>query len=181
MRDALRNGTEIGLKARAYMESGALVPDDVVDAIVEERLGREDCSRGFILDGYPRTIPQAIFLEALLAKSGTAIMSIGIEVDEEVLIRRLSARWTCPACGKMFNAVQAPEKVRGRCDYCGAELVQRKDDAAEVVAERLQVYHKMTEPLVRYYRERGFYVGINGDRPVEEIFNSIMREIGDCE
>jgi adenylate kinase len=174
LREALRNQTELGKKAKAYMESGALVPDELVDAIVEERLAREDCSCGFILDGYPRTIAQARFLESLLDKNSTRILSIGIEIGDRILIHRLSSRWTCPNCGKMYNASMDPGKIGGQCDNCGTALVQRKDDMAEVIAERLQVYHRTTRPLIRHYQEQGAYVEVNGDRPLNDVFDTII-------
>jgi adenylate kinase len=175
LREALRSETELGRKAKGFMETGALVPDELVDAIVAERLTREDCSRGFILDGYPRTIPQARFLQSLFDKNGTRILSIGVEVGANVLINRLSSRWTCPKCGKMFNAGMNPDKMGGRCDACNTALVQRKDDTAEeVIAERLQVYHTATRPLVRHYQEQGSYIDVDGDRPVNDVFNSII-------
>lgn len=177
LRESLKNETELGKKAKAFMESGALVPDDLVDAIVAERLERDDCRRGFILDGYPRTIPQARFLESLFEKSGTKILSIGVEVPDGVLIGRLSSRWTCPACGKMFNASLDPGKAGGKCDECSTALVQRKDDTAEVISERLNVYHRMTQPLIRHYQEQGSYLGVDGDRPIEKIFDFIMDKI----
>jgi adenylate kinase len=145
-----------------------------VDAIVEERLGREDCNRGFILDGYPRTIPQAEFLRSLCDNDATEIRTIGIEVGDHELIRRLSSRWTCPECGKIFNSTLDKGKAGGRCDTCHTALVQRKDDSAEVIEERLRVYKKQTAPLVQYYRDQGLYVEISGDRPVNEIFDSII-------
>ena len=181
LRESLKNETELGKKAKAFMESGALVPNDLVDAIVAERLARGDCRRGFILDGYPRTIPQAQFLESLFEKNGTRILSIGVEVGDNVLISRLSSRWTCPSCGKMFNSASDPGKAGGQCDECGTALVQRKDDTAEVIAERLQVYHTITQPLIRHYQEQGSYVEVNGDRPAEEIFGSIMNKITNYE
>jgi adenylate kinase len=174
LREALKNQRELGKKAKAYMESGTLVPDELVDAIVAERLTREDCVRGFILDGYPRTINQAEFLRTLFERDGTKTLTIGVEVGDRVLIDRLSSRWTCPKCGKMFNAKLDPSKAGGTCDECGAALVQRKDDRPEVIAERLQVYHKATRPLIRYYQDWGSYVEVNGDRPVRETFRSIM-------
>ena len=178
LREALRSETELGRKAKGFMETGALVPDELVDAIVAERLAREDCSRGFILDGYPRTIPQARFLQSLFDKNGTRILSIGVEVGADVLINRLSSRWTCPKCGKMFNAGMNPDKMGGRCDACNTALVQRKDDTAEeVIAERLQVYHTATRPLVRHYQEQGSYIDVDGDRPVDEVFGAIMKII----
>jgi adenylate kinase len=174
LREALKNQTELGKKAKAFMESGALVPDELVDAIVAERLGRKDCDRGFILDGYPRTIAQAEALRTLFDKDGAKILTLGVEVGDSVLIGRLSSRWTCPQCGKMFNANLDPSRIKGQCDECGTALIQRKDDTAEVIAERLQVYHKTTQPLVRYYQEQKAYVEINGDRAVNEIFDSII-------
>ena len=178
LREALRSETELGRKAKGFMETGALVPDELVDAIVAERLTREDCSRGFILDGYPRTIPQARFLQSLFDKNGTRILSIGVEVGANVLINRLSSRWTCPKCGKMFNAGMSPDKMGGQCDACNTALVQRKDDTAEeVIAERLQVYHTATRPLVRHYQEQGSYIDVDGDRPVDEVFGAIMKII----
>jgi adenylate kinase len=177
LREALKNRTELGKKAKAFMESGALVPDELVDAIVAERLKREDSSRGFILDGYPRTIAQAEFLRTLFAEDGTQILTLGVEVGDDVLIKRLSSRWTCPKCGKMFNANLDPGKINGRCDECGTALIQRKDDTAEVIAERLAVYHKTTEPLIRYYQEQNAYTEVNGDKAVNEIFDSIMDKI----
>ncbi len=180
LREALKNQTELGMKAKAFMESGALVPDELVDAIVAERLGRADCKEGFILDGYPRTIPQAEFLRSF-GKDGTRILALGIEVRDEVLIKRLSSRWTCPKCGKMFNANLDPGKIGGRCDACGTALIQRKDDTADVIAERLQVYHKTTQPLIHYYQEQGAYSEVNGDGPVEQIFDAIMSKIKDYE
>jgi adenylate kinase len=163
------------------MESGALVPDELVDAIVAERLKREDCSKGLILDGYPRTISQAEALQSILAQDDSRILTIGIEVDDGVLIERLSSRWTCPKCGKMFNANLDPSKAGGACDACGADLVQRKDDTKEVIAERLDVYHKATRPLIQYYREKGLYFGVDGDQPIETICESITNRIESCE
>jgi adenylate kinase len=181
LREALKNQTELGKKAKAYMESGTLVPDELVDAIVAERLARDDCAKGFILDGYPRTINQAESLRTLFQRDSTRTLTIGVEVGDSVLIDRLSSRWTCPKCGKMFNSKLDPSKTGGKCDECGTALVQRKDDTAEVIAERLQVYHKATQPLIRYYQDSGSYTEINGDRPVNEIFGSIMEKITNYE
>lgn len=177
LREALRNETELGKQARAYMESGALVPDALVDAIVAERLQREDCGQGLILDGYPRTISQAEALQAIFDGDGSRVMTIGVEVGDTILIDRLSSRWTCPKCSKMFNAKLDPTKVNGKCDACGAGLVQRKDDTKEVIAERLQVYHKATLPLIQYYQEKDLYFGVDGDQPIETILETIMNRI----
>jgi len=179
LREALKNQTDLGRKAKAYMESGALVPDELVDAIVAERLARSDCTNGFILDGYPRTVNQAEFLRTIFDQDGTRILTVGVEVRDSVLIDRLSSRWTCPKCQKMFNSKLDPGKANGRCDACGSALVQRKDDTAEVIAERLQVYHRATQPLIRYYEERGSYAEFDGDRAVDEVFGSIMNKVAD--
>lgn len=181
LREALKNQTELGKKAKAFMESGALVPDDLVDAIVAERLEREDCDRGFILDGYPRTIAQAEALQKLFDKDGTKVLTLGVEVGDSELIKRLSSRWTCPKCGKMFNANLDPSKIGGQCDECSTALVQRKDDTAEVIAERLQVYHKTTQPLIQYYQTKDVYVEVDGDRSVDEIYIAIMNIITNYE
>jgi adenylate kinase len=174
LREALKSETELGKKAKFYMESGILVPDDLVNDFVAKRLSLEDCRRGCILDGYPRAIPQAEFLQALFARDNTSVLTIGVEVEDRVLIERLSSRWTCSKCGKMFNAHLDSGKAGGRCDECGAALVQRKDDSAELVAERLQVYHRTTKPLIQYYERQGAYVGVDGNRPAEEVFGAII-------
>jgi adenylate kinase len=178
LREALQRQTELGKKAKAYMESGALVPDDLVDAIVKERLAQKDCSAGFILDGYPRTINQAGFLQALFVDNGTKMLTIGIELDDGVLVERLSSRWTCPKCGKMFNAKLDPGKAGGVCDQCKTKLILRKDDSREVIAERLAVYHKATQPLIQYYRNQGSYIGVRGDGTVDEVFDAIAAIVG---
>jgi adenylate kinase len=177
LREALKNETELGKKAKEYMESGALVPDELVDAIVAERLKREDCDQGLILDGYPRTISQADALQSIFQEDGSRVLTIGVEVEDNVLIDRLSSRWTCPQCGKMFNAKLDPSKVNGKCDACNSDLVQRKDDTKEVIAERLEVYHKATRPLIQYYQEKNFYFGVNGDQPIDTICKSILNRI----
>ena len=177
LREALKNQTELGKKAKAYMESGGLVPDELVDAIVAERLAREDTASGFILDGYPRTINQAEFLRKLFERDGTKTLTIGVEVGDDILIDRLSSRWTCPNCQKMFNSKLDPSKAGGKCDACGTSLVQRKDDTPEVIAQRLQVYHKATQPLIRYYQDCGLYFEVDGDRPADYVLSSIMKKI----
>ncbi len=174
-REALKNQTELGRKAQSYMESGGLVPDEVVDAMVKSRLSRPDSERGFILDGYPRTIRQAEFLNALLVPERTSSLVIGIHVEDEVLVERLAQRYTCPKCGKMFNVKFSPSKAGSQCDACGTTLVQRKDDSPDVVRERLAVYRRQTKPLIRYYRDNASYVEVNGDAPADEIFTNIMK------
>lgn len=173
-REELKNRTELGKKAQAVMESGALVPDEVVDAMVRSRLSRKDCEHGFILDGYPRTIRQAEFLHALLAEEEAKVLTLGIRVDDDVLVDRLAARLTCPKCGKMFNVKFSPSKAGDKCDVCGTPLVLRKDDSPEVVRERLVVYRRQTEPLIEYYKDRGLYFEVNGDDPADTIFGNII-------
>lgn len=176
LREALREQTELGKKAKTFMDSGSLVPDDLVDAMVAERLGLPDAADGFVLDGYPRTIPQADFLTSLLGE-GAKIVPIGVEVGERELIKRLSSRWNCPGCGKVFNTNLDPGKAGGECDSCGDQLIQRKDDTAAVITERLEVYHRTTEPLVKYYRKRGGYVEVDGERDMAGIFEAIMAAV----
>jgi adenylate kinase len=177
LREALKNQTDLGKKIQTYMDSGSLVPDGLVDAMVVERLNQEDCVRGFLLDGYPRNLAQAQVLQAFLDEAGTKTLTIGVEVEDGVLIQRLSSRWTCPRCGKMFNAQLNLDKVNGKCDECDEPLVQRNDDKAEVIAKRLQIYHKQTQPLVRYYKEQGAYIQVNGARPIDEVFDGILNII----
>ncbi len=177
LREAVRNQTGLGEEARRYMESGALVPDELVDAIVKERLQREDCARGFILDGYPRTVHQAVFLEGVFKAEELKIQVVGIDVADDVLIRRVAGRRSCPKCAKVFNFATTPGTGAAVCDECGTPLVSRADDSAEVVEQRLKVYHRQTQPLVDYYQGRGLYTQINGDRPVDEVNESILKVV----
>jgi adenylate kinase len=177
LREAVKNRTELGKQAQRYMDSGLLVPDALVDAIVEARLQREDCSRGFILDGYPRTIHQAEFLEKLLAREKARMLVIGIQLDNDQLVARLAGRWTCPNCGKLFNASSNPSKAGNRCDECDTPLILRKDDSADVVAERLQVYLQETKPVIDYFRERGLYLEVDGAKPADDVYAAISAVI----
>jgi adenylate kinase len=174
LRGALKFENDLGKKAKAFMNSGALVPDELVDAIVAERLSREDCLRGAILDGYPRSVPQAEFLKDWLNNANARLVVIGIGINDDELIKRLSSRWTCSQCGKMFNAILDSSKAGGACDECSTALIQRRDDAAEIIAERLKVYKKTTQPVMQYYESIGVFSEIDGDRTVDEIFNTIM-------
>jgi adenylate kinase len=179
MREAVKLETALGLKVKSVMNGGALVPDDLVDAIVAERLNKEDCQGGVILDGYPRSVPQAEYLNNWLGKANISLVVIGITVDDNELIKRLSSRWTCPQCGKMFNALLDPSKAGGKCDECNATLIQRKDDAAQIIAERLAVYKKTTQPVMDYYKGIGAFSEINGDSAVNGIFDKIMALINE--
>lgn len=166
IREALSNGTEMGIKAKTYIEAGKLVPDDVVIGIIQERLAKDDCKGGFILDGFPRTIPQAEALEDMGVKIDKVV---DIEVPDEAIKERMSGRRVCPKCGSTYHLVTKKPKVYGICDRCGAELVQRKDDAPETVADRLNVYHTQTEPLKDFYNKRGSLAVVDGVGSVSEI------------
>ncbi len=152
LRAAMKNGTPVGLQAKAFVEAGKLVPDEVIIGIIEERLAQPDCAKGYILDGVPRTIPQA---EAMEARGIDIDWAVSIEVDDAVIVERMSGRRTCKNCSQTFHIVSNPPKQEGVCDFCGGELGIRKDDAPETVLGRLQVYHRETEPLKAFYAERG--------------------------
>lgn len=165
IRAALKNGTEMGLKAKAFMEAGQLVPDEVVIGIIKERLAEDDCKDGFILDGFPRTIPQAQALEDM----GIGIDKvIDIEVPDEKITARLSGRRVCAKCGNSYHMIYKFPKVEGICDACGGELVQRKDDAPETVKARLVEYHEMTEPLKDFYEKLGKLKIVEGQEEVQD-------------
>ena len=165
IREALKSGTEMGRKAKEYMESGRLVPDDVVIGIIRERLAQKDCEDGFILDGFPRTIPQA---EALDRMGVSIDRVIDIEVDDEVIARRVSGRRVCPGCGASYHLDYKRPVVEGVCDQCGDTLVQRKDDQPETVRERLHVYHEQTEPLKDYYAAKNKLFVVEGQEEVAD-------------
>ena len=165
IREALKNGTEMGLKAKSYMDAGALVPDEVVIGIIQERLAQPDCENGFVLDGFPRTIPQA---EALDRMGIVIDRIIDIDVPDETIAQRVSGRRVCAACGSSYHIDYKKPTVEGVCDRCGGTLVQRKDDQPETVKERLVVYHEQTEPLKAYYAKSGKLVTVKGQERVED-------------
>ena len=172
IREALKNGTELGQKAKSYMDAGALVPDEVVIAIIKERLSQEDCKNGFILDGFPRTVPQAEALDAM----GVVIHKVlDIEVPDETIQKRLSGRRVCESCGASYHVVNIPPKKEGVCDVCGGALKQRKDDDPETVRDRLAVYHKETEPLKGFYDARGILKTVDDYPTVEETTQAILK------
>ena len=174
IREALKNGTEMGLKAKSYMDDGKLVPDEVVIGIVKERLGEDDCKKGFILDGFPRTIPQAEALDAM----GVEIQYvINIDVADETITRRMSGRRVCENCGRPYHIESLKPQKDGVCDDCGGTLVQRKDDHPDTVLARLAVYHKETEPLVAYYEKQGKLVNVPGVDDVVTTTNAILKVI----
>lgn len=165
IREALKNGTETGLKAKSYMDAGKLVPDEIVIAIIKERLAQDDCKGGFILDGFPRTVPQA---EALTQMGVEIDRVIDIEVPDEKIMARLSGRRVCEACGASYHLEYKPMKVEGVCDKCGGKTVQRKDDHPDTVKDRLHVYHEQTEPLKAYYEKLGKLVTVIGQEEVKD-------------
>ena len=174
IREALKNGTEMGLKAKSYMDAGKLVPDEVVIGIVKERLAQDDCANGFILDGFPRTIPQA---EALDAMGVVIDKVIDIEVADEVIVNRLSGRRVCEKCGRPYHLESLKPKAEGICDDCGGTLVQRKDDSFETVKARLDIYHNETEPLKDYYAKQNKLVVVEGQDTVEDTSKLVLAEV----
>lgn len=176
IREALANGTDMGLKAKSFIEAGKLVPDDVVIGIIKERLAADDCANGFILDGFPRTIPQA---EALDNMGIIIDKVVDIDVSDEVIVNRMSGRRVCKACGSSYHIENKKPKVEGVCDACGGELQIRKDDAPETVLDRLNVYHEQTEPLKDYYAKCGKLRSVVGTAPIQEITASILKVLED--
>ena len=175
LREAMRNGTALGNQAKQYMESGSLVPDELILGIVAERVAEPDCKNGFILDGMPRTLAQA---EALDAKGVRIDHVVSIEVDDSVIEGRMTGRRVCSKCGASYHVVANPPKTEGICDLCGEALVIRKDDAPETVRHRLEVYHASTEVLKRYYEQQGKVRLINGEQDIEAISQQILTVIG---
>ena len=177
LREAVRNGTEIGLQAKSYMDAGKLVPDEVIIGIIRERVSQPDCAGGYILDGVPRTIPQAEALE----RSGIHFdRVISLEVEDEVIEHRMTGRRVCPACGASFHVTANPPTKEGICDVCGAELVIRSDDAVETVRSRLKTFHAETEPLKAFYEKQGVLRLVKGDQDIDLAFAEIMKVIGEA-
>ncbi len=165
LREAVKNGTELGLKAKEYMESGNLVPDEVVIGLLKERIAQDDCKNGYVLDGFPRTVPQA---EALDAMGVVIDKVIDIEVADEAIQKRLSGRRVCEDCGASYHVDYKPSAVEGKCDKCGGKTVQRKDDHPDTIKDRLNVYHEQTEPLKDYYSKTGKLVIVEGQEDVKD-------------
>ncbi len=175
LRAAMKAGTPVGLRAKEYVDNGRLVPDDVIIGIVKERLAKEDCANGCILDGMPRTIPQALALE----ENGIEIdHAVSIEIEDETIIERMTGRRTCHDCGASFHVVNNPPKTEGVCDFCGGELTIRKDDAPETVKARLATYHSETEPLKDFYAQRGKLKSVENQPSIEAVTASIIEALG---
>ena len=177
-RENLKNQTELGKLAQSYMTKGELVPDDVTIAMIRERLSRPDCKEGAILDGFPRTPAQADALENMLREFNGHVDSVPfITAEEDTLVDRLSARWTCRANGHVFNEKFNPEKERGKCDFDGSELYQRDDDKVETVKRRIDVYLAQTSPLIEYYRDHGKLVEIDGTQAIEQVTENLLHAL----
>lgn len=178
-RSNIKNGTELGKKAKEYIDAGALVPDELTVDLVLDALNAPECKNGCILDGFPRTIFQAQALDAALKEAGDAIdYVIDIEVPDEAIIERMSGRRVCPSCGASYHIVNVPPKKEGICDSCGAELIIRKDDVPETVKARLATYHDQTQPLIGYYSEQGKNIVIDGMQDRNEVFSAIREKLG---
>lgn len=174
-RENLKNQTELGAQARGYMDRGELVPDDLTIAMIRERLSRPDCAQGALLDGFPRTPAQALALEDMLTELGGQVVAVPyIKVAEEVLIERLTGRWTCRAQGHVYHVKFNPPKQAGICDLDGSELYQREDDKAETVANRIRVYFQQTMPLIEFYRSKGLLREIDGAQPIEQVTADLL-------
>ena len=176
----IKQGTELGKKAKSYMDAGELVPDELVCDLVVDRIQQDDCTEGFILDGFPRTIPQAEALEnALNAIEQKLDYAIDIDVPDENIINRMSGRRACVGCGATYHVLFNPTKVEGKCDVCGESLILRDDDKPETVKKRLDVYHTQTQPLIDFYTERKVLVEVDGTQSMDKVFDDIMKILGE--
>ncbi|SHO48547.1 adenylate kinase [Anaerocolumna xylanovorans] len=172
----IKNGTELGNKAKVYMDQGLLVPDELVVDLVVDRLKQADCEKGYILDGFPRTIPQAEALDAALLAIGEKVdYAINVEVADNYIVERMSGRRACLNCGATYHLVNIPTKVEGICDVCGSEIVLREDDKPETVLKRLEVYHDQTQPLIDYYNKQGILKEVDGRKTMSDTFEDILK------
>ena len=175
----IKNGTELGMKAKSYMDAGGLVPDEITIGMLLDRIHEEDCKNGYVLDGFPRTIPQAESLAKALGDMGEAIdYAINVDVPDENIVNRMSGRRACLSCGATYHIVYNPPKKEGICDVCGQQLVLRDDDKPETVKKRLDVYHDQTQPLIEYYKKAGVLAEVDGTLDMEEVFQAIVRILG---
>lgn len=175
----IKNGTELGMEAKKYMDQGLLVPDELTVKILLDRVAQEDCKNGYVLDGFPRTIPQAQVLDGALSELGDQIdFAVNVDVPDENIIRRMGGRRACLSCGATYHTEFIPPKEEGVCDVCGKELVLRDDDKPETVKNRLEVYHKQTQPLIDFYQEKGILKSVDGTVPMEDVFAAISAILG---
>jgi len=175
----IKNGTELGKKAKMYMDQGELVPDELVCDLVVDRIKQDDCKNGYILDGFPRTIPQAESLDAALSAIGEHVdYALDVEVPDENIVNRMSGRRACVGCGATYHVIYAPTKTEDICDVCGAKLILRDDDKPETVQKRLGVYHEQTQPLIDYYKKKSILQEVDGTKDLEEVFQAIVKILG---
>ena len=176
----IKNGTELGKEAKKYMDQGLLVPDELTVKILLDRVAQDDCKNGYVLDGFPRTIPQAEVLDKALTELGDKIdYAINVDVPDENIIRRMSGRRACVGCGATYHIKYNPTKVEGICDACGEKLILRDDDKPETVKNRLSVYHEQTQPLIDYYKAQGILKSVDGTKPMDEVFADIVAILGE--
>ncbi len=176
----IKNGTELGMEAKKYMDQGLLVPDELTVKILLDRVAQDDCRNGYVLDGFPRTIPQAEVLDNELTKLGETIdFAIDVNVPDENIINRMSGRRACLACGATYHIAHVPPKQEGICDRCGKELVLRDDDKPETVKNRLEIYHEQTQPLIDFYTKKGVLKTVDGTVPMNEVFEAIVAILGE--
>lgn len=175
----IKNGTELGKRAKEYMDQGLLVPDELTCDLVMDRIQQDDCKNGFVLDGFPRTIPQAEALDAALTKIGEKMdYAIDVDVPDENIVSRMSGRRACLDCGATYHIISLPPKTEDKCDHCGSDLVLRDDDKPETVQKRLTVYHEQTQPLIDYYKNQGILKSVDGTQPMEAVFTAITDILG---
>ena len=175
----IKNGTDLGMKAKTYMDAGNLVPDEITIGMLLDRIHQDDCKKGYVLDGFPRTIPQAESLTAALKERGESIdYAIDVDVPDENIIRRMSGRRACLSCGATYHIVYNAPKKEGVCDQCGEPLVLRDDDKPETVRNRLDVYHRQTQPLIDYYKKEGILAQVDGTQDMEQVFQDIVKILG---
>ena len=175
----IKNGTELGKKAKTYMDQGLLVPDELVVDLVVDRVNQDDCTNGYVLDGFPRTIPQAEALTEALEKMGQKVdFAIDVNVPDENIVKRMGGRRACVTCGATYHMVYAPTKKEGICDTCGGELILRDDDKPETVQKRLNVYHDQTQPLIDYYTSQGILGTVDGTVDIDDVFRAITEFLG---
>ncbi len=179
-RENIKNGTELGNKAKAYMEAGDLVPDELVLELIMDRFEKEDCENGYVLDGFPRTIPQAEALDAALDAKGQSIDNvIDVDVPDDHIIKRMAGRRTCAHCGAIFHLEHMPPKIEGKCDQCGGHLMMREDDLPDTVIARLKTYHEQTQPLKDYYGAKGLVHSVDGTQDREVVFAEVVKILGE--
>lgn len=179
-RSNIKNGTELGKKAKIYMDQGLLVPDELVVDLVVDRVNQDDCEDGYVLDGFPRTIPQAEALDKALAQMGQKMdYAINVEVPDENIVNRMSGRRACVDCGATYHTVYAPTKQEGVCDKCGGSLILRDDDKPETVLKRLGVYHEQTQPLIESYTQAGILREVDGTADIEDVFQAVTKILGE--